>query len=190
MSSPQAKEPKGADRGEWARRRTLCAVLLNPALKPLDDTITYRNVCSILPLVGCDRIAVANLINVPTKDAAALNRATIRDSEVEEAQAALAITLERADEVIIAWGVGGMSGPVRLSLQRQARWLFDVLNQVGIERVWTVTAKPRHPSRWRQYVGPEKGRVPGDCFEERLSQVLVPTLLDTQEGRILFDYAF
>jgi len=164
--------------------------LLNPALKSVENTITFRNVRSALPLVDFHRVAIAILLNVPTKDAAELNRAVIGELEVVDAQAVLALLLEQADEVIVAWGVGGMSGPVRLSLQRQTKWLFEALGQSGIDRVWTVSGKPRHPSRWRQYVGPEKRRVSGSCFEERLSRVLAPTLLDTEDGRALFECAF
>jgi hypothetical protein len=123
-----------------------------------------------LPLFGCAELVVANLLNTPTKDAPELNRRMLTEVEVEASRAELALAIGRADEVLLAWGTGGMTGDVRSALRRQVAWLYGALVARGIERVWTVTGRPRHPSRWRQYVGPEKRRVEGGCFEERLEK--------------------
>lgn len=173
-----------------ARSRTLCAILLNPALRPLENTITFRNVRSALPLVGCTELVTANLLNVITKDAPALNRAAVREQESKEAREMISAALHRADEVLLAWGMGGMTGDVRIALQGQATWLLETLGRRDLQHVWTVAGGPRHPSRWRQYVGPEKQRVAGSSFEERLGKVLSPTLLDSDAGRALFERAF
>ncbi|WP_157251982.1 DUF1643 domain-containing protein [Nonomuraea typhae] len=180
----------GNELGALNTRRTLCAILLNPALRPLESTTTFRNVRSALPVVSCNELVVANLLNIPTKDALALNRTKIDDQELREARALISPKLQQADVVILAWGVGGMSGQARLALQRQTAWLRDMLNRTNHDQVWTVTGRPRHPSRWRQYVGPEKRRVSGSCFEERLSMVMTPTRIDSEAGRLLFERAF
>lgn len=170
--------------------RTLCAILLNPALREQRGTTTYRNVTAALPLFGCEELVVANLLNTPTKDAPELNRRTPTQAELEGSRAELALAVKLADEVLLAWGTGGMTGEMRLALRRQVSWLYGRLVAEGVERVWTVTGRPRHPSRWRQYVGPEKRRVEGDCFEDRLQKVLVALELNTEEGRLLFERAF
>lgn len=172
------------------QERLLCAILLNPALRPVEKTITYHNVRSALPLVSCTKLVIANLLNVATKDAPELNRAAVGQQETAKARELISEALRQADEVLLAWGMGGMAGDVRIALQGQTVWLFEALQQHDLSHVWTVTGRPRHPSRWRQYVGPEKQRVTGSCFEERLGKVLTMTSLDSEAGRNLFDRAF
>lgn len=140
--------------------------------------------------MSCERLAIANLLNTPSKDAPELNRRVLRESEVIESRLQLSIALSQADEVLLGWGMGGMTGPVRLALRLQVQWLNEMLRAEGFEGVWTIAGRPRHPSRWRQYVGPEKRRVEGDCFEDRLRNVLVRVPLRAAEGRRLFDEAF
>ncbi|WP_283137530.1 DUF1643 domain-containing protein [Rhizohabitans arisaemae] len=176
------------DRQQPGRR--LCAILLNPALRSMATTITYRNVEAALQLVSCTELALTNLLDLATKDAPELNRSTISNQGIEAARDQISQALLGADEVLLAWGTGGMTGPVRTVLRAQTEWLFDALKERRIGHVWTITDKPRHPSRWRQYVGPEKQRVTGDTFEERLSKVLIKTSLSSAAGRVIFDRAF
>lgn len=170
--------------------RTLCAVLLNPALRQVEETITYHNVRAALPLMGCSELIITNLLNVATKDAPELNRAVISKQEIATAREQISMALQHADEVLVAWGMGGMTGDVRIALQQQTAWLFKTLGRHHLQHVWTVAGRPRHPSRWRQYVGPEKQRVTGSTFEERLGKVLARMRLDSEAVRDLFERAF
>lgn len=170
--------------------RVLCAVLLNPPLKLAESTISYRNVRAALPLLSCTELIMTNLVHAATKDAPALNRLIISEPTLEEARESMATALTQSHEVLVAWGTGGLTGEVRLALQAQAEWLFQAIARAGHERVWALAGRPRHPSRWRQYVGPEKQRVAGSCFEDRLAKVLLPTRLGSPDGHALFAGAF
>ncbi|MER5870816.1 DUF1643 domain-containing protein [Streptomyces sp. NPDC002044] len=152
--------------------RTLCAVLLNPALKPPTETITFRNLTSALPLTGCDRLQLANLLDTPTKDQKELSRRDITKNDAGRSRLLLQQAVDEADEVLFAWGSGPTPGVVGATLREQEAWLRQYLQVSGIPRIWMIAGAPRHPSRWRQYVGPEKQRVHGATFEERLAKVL------------------
>ncbi|WP_440098495.1 DUF1643 domain-containing protein [Streptosporangium sp. H16] len=152
--------------------RTLCAILLNPALRPAPETISYRNLGCALPLVGCGRIRLANLLDVPTKDQVQLGARVIEPSEVIRSRELLAEAVLAADEVLFAWGANRVTGRTGVVLREQVSWLRRHLKDAGVRRTWMVAGTPRHPSRWRQYVGPEKARVEGSTFEDRLAKVL------------------
>ena len=153
--------------------------------------MTYRNVQSAVPMVGCDQLVIANLLQPPTRNAPALNAHPITEAELAESRQALCEALRTADEVFLAWGTGsGMTGAIRRALQSQVRLLEDRLGEQGVARVWTIAGAPRHPSRWRQYVGPEKRRVEGDGFEDRLRKTLRPIAFDSERARLLFACAF
>ncbi|MFD6620066.1 DUF1643 domain-containing protein [Streptomyces albidoflavus] len=162
--------------------RTLCAVLLNPALKPPADTITFRNLTSALPLVGCDRLQLANLLDTPTKDQKELGRRDIAKDDVGRSRLLLQRAVADADEVLFAWGSGPIPGAAGAALREQEAWLRKHLRASGDPRIWMVAGTPRHPSRWRQYVGPEKRRVHGATFEERLAKVLAVHSLNSITG--------
>ncbi|MGW7002537.1 DUF1643 domain-containing protein [Streptomyces sp. NPDC054933] len=152
--------------------RLLCAVLLNPTPWPAATTITYRNLLAALPLTGCSRLDLVNLLDVPTRDQVELSSVLVSHADVERSRGLLQKTISGADEVLLAWGssrVGGTTGRV---VRQQQGWLIEHLNAAGREHTWMVGGRPRHPSRWRQYVGPEKDRVFGATFEERLAKVL------------------
>ncbi|MEU4537048.1 DUF1643 domain-containing protein [Streptosporangium sp. NPDC023825] len=152
--------------------RTLCAILLNPALRPAPETISYRNLGCALPLVGCGRIRLANLLDVPTKDQVQLGATVIEAFEVARSRALLAEAVLAADEILFAWGANRVTGRTGVVLREQVSWLRRHLKDTGVRRTWMVAGTPRHPSRWRQYVGPEKARVEGSTFEDRLAKVL------------------
>lgn len=152
--------------------RTLCAVLLNPALRPAVETISFRNLGCILPMVRCGRLQLANLLDVPSKDQTHLGVTVIENSEVERSRALLAEATLAADEILFAWGSNRVTGQTGAVLRKQVSWLRQHLRDAGVRQVWMVAGTPRHPSRWRQYVGPEKARVEGSTFEDRLAKVL------------------
>lgn len=163
-----------------AKRRTLTAILLNPALKPAASTITVRNLQAALPIVRCDQLCVANLIDVPTKDQAALSRCELKVADVTRSRELLQLAIAASDEILLAWGAGRLTGATRTTVLSQADWVREHLMANGISRAWMVAGTPRHPSRWRQYVGPEKQRVQGTDFEARLAQVLASHNLESQ----------
>ncbi len=44
--------------------------------------------------------------------------------------------------------------------------------RLGHTEAFLVNGEPRHPSSWRQYVGPRHNRYAGDTFDQRLLRAL------------------
>lgn len=160
------------DDSECKDGRTLCAILLNPALRSAEVTISSRNLAAVLPHLNCSRLRLANLLDVPSKDQAQLGATEVSHQAISRSRDLMSEAISYADEILFAWGSSWPSGPNRTVLREQEAWLCQHLDQLGIRRVWLVASQPRHPSRWRQYVGPEKRRVTGATFEERIASVL------------------
>ncbi|MEV4383433.1 DUF1643 domain-containing protein [Streptosporangium sp. NPDC049644] len=158
--------------------RVLCAILLNPPLRPAERTITYRNVTAALSTTGCQQLSLTNLLAVPSKDLPSLNRIKISEQEIAASREALRQAIMYGDEVLVAWGMGGATGALKQLLNSQVTYVREVLHERGIHSVWALQGRPRHPSRWRQYLGPQKNRVSGDSFQDRLNQALVPLQLN------------
>ncbi|MEV8334763.1 DUF1643 domain-containing protein [Streptomyces niveus] len=155
-----------------ADERMLCAILLNPPLRPAVDTISHRNLLAALPLTGCTELRLANLIDLQSKDQTQLAGLVVTEQDLERSRQQLAAAIEGADEVLFAWGTGRITGVVGKLLKEQAAWVRAFVDARGLSKVWMVAGTPRHPSRWRQFVGPEKRRVEGSSYEERLAKVL------------------
>ncbi|MFD3881967.1 DUF1643 domain-containing protein [Streptomyces microflavus] len=153
-------------------QRKLCAILLNPPLRPAMDTISHRNLLTALPLTGCTELRLANLIDLQSKDQTQLASLVVTEPDLERSRQQLAVAIEGADEVLFAWGTGRITGRVGKLLREQVAWVRAHVDVCGLSKVWMVAGTLRHPSRWRQFVGPEKQRVEGGSFEERLAKVL------------------
>ncbi|MFA3840728.1 DUF1643 domain-containing protein [Streptomyces aureus] len=161
--------PVAAPKGD---QRKLCAILLNPPLRPAIDTISHRNLLAALPLTGCTQLRLANLIDLQSKDQNQLASLVVTESDLERSRLQLSAAIEGADEILFAWGTGRIAGVVGKLLTEQAAWVRARVSARSPSKVWMVAGTPRHPSRWRQFVGPEKRRVEGSSFEERLAKVL------------------
>jgi hypothetical protein len=154
-------------------RRTLCAVLLNPPLRPAVETVSHRNLIAALPLTGCTELRLTNLIDLQSKDQIQLASIPVTEQDIQRSRQRLSSAVEGADEILFAWGSSRVLGATGKIVKEQAAWLHTHLNSRRFPRVWMVAGAPRHPSRWRQFVGPEKQRVQGGSFEERLAKVLM-----------------
>lgn len=145
-------------------------MLLNP---PATSTGTRsRNaVTHAARVLGFDRVVIANLCAVATPTVVQLG--DIGRGAWEEAQSDLDVALVGAGAVLAGWGVSGLSGDARRWMDSQVDWLTMRAQGAGIDAFWMVGGKPRHPSRWHQYVSDKYGRTTGGTFEQRIEQVLV-----------------
>ncbi|WP_127544116.1 DUF1643 domain-containing protein [Actinoplanes sp. OR16] len=152
----------------------LGALLLNPP-QGVDHTatISWRNLQVALPIVGCDSMQIANLFTMATRDLLEINKFGVEQQHWLTARPAIKSVVRSCDEILLAWGVGsGFVGRTRQHYQSQVRWALDQIAQAGHEQVWTVLGLPRHPSRWRQFTGPERAIASGANFQDRLETVL------------------
>ena len=152
--------------------RTLAALLLNPAAGT--GAITTRRVQVAAGLLGCESFIVANLVDTRTRNLHELSAAARDWQPWQSAQQHLAAAIGEADDVLLAWGLGGTTGPARLHAQRQVTWVHAQIRLAGHSRAWCLDGEPRHPSRWHQYVSDRYARTAGGSFADRLKQVLLP----------------
>jgi hypothetical protein len=122
-------------------------------------------------VLGYSRIVVANMCASATRSVVELN--ALADDGWELARLEMTASLAGASAVLAGWGVAGLTGQARRRMEAQEEWLSERARDLGIKAFWMVGGKPRHPSRWHQYVSDKYGRTTGGSFEERIAQVLV-----------------
>ena len=156
----------------------LCAVLLNPPLGSSPDTVTVRNAAVASHVLGASEWVIGNLVDRPTRDLPELNEVGVAQEMWVTSRPLLGEEMATADALLFGWGVGGFTLSARSHFQRQVLWVLDEARRMGLTSGWTLGGLPRHPSRWRQYLGPQRNLFDGGSFEDRLRRALVPTPLD------------
>ena len=114
---------------------------------------------------------IVNLCAAPTQTVVQLN--DLGRDAWEEARGELDEALTGASAILAGWGVAGLTGDARQLMAAQVDWLADRAQDAGLNTFWMVGGKPRHPSRWHQYVSDKYGRTSGGSFDDRIRQVLV-----------------
>lgn len=155
---------------ESTRFGTLGAILLNPALKPEDQTTSYTNLTVASAILGCSAVTIANLFSVPTRDLPSINAVGGDLQAWSASRGPIAELVDNADHVVLGWGLGGLSGDAHKHCNDQVAWVLDRLRTRP--SVWMVGGRPRHPSRWLQFTGVGRGIAVGSTFEDRLRSVL------------------
>jgi hypothetical protein len=152
--------------------RVLCAVLASP---PLTAGVRTENALrSAADLLGCSTLRIVNLLPVPTRDIPAMSVAGADFAVWLAGREAIAAGLLECDVALAAWGVSALTGPAREHQRAQVRWLVAQASALPVCEVWTVGRRPRHPSRWHQYVSDGHGRTAAKgSTAERLREVLV-----------------
>ncbi|QZN85424.1 hypothetical protein K5O09_16935 [Cellulomonas sp. C5510] len=151
------------------------AVLANPSDRR--GTRTERQVDVAAAVLLFDRVRITNIFAYPSpssRDILTLGREMggwiLARSLVNEA-------LAHADGVLVGFGGIPVSGPARLHLADQLRWLSAELQSRPSLPVWQV-GSARHPSRWHQFVSDRHGRTSGGSFRTRLTEVIQPVPVD------------
>ncbi len=147
----------GAVRDDKPGRRLL-AILATPPLST-SGARTRGRLHLATEILGSDVLAIANLIDVPTKDV--LDTASVgrEPAPWREARGDLASQIAAADTVLLAWGTAEPAGPARDHHRAQVAWVNDVIGGRGIVP-WTVGGMPRHPSRWQRYTARRQPGLP------------------------------
>jgi hypothetical protein len=123
-------------------------------------------------VLGFESVKIANLCSLATPSVVELN-ALGNFEGWHEVRTELSQALDGAAGLLAGWGITGLTGDARRARQTQVNWLCSAALGTGIDTIWMVGGKPRHPSRWHQFVSDKYGRTTGGTFEERLAQVMV-----------------
>lgn len=154
---------------------SLLIVLLNPP--PRADTVTERNVAAAAAALAAPSASIVNLCQLTTTDLPTLSHQAIGASDWLAARSTIGAALETHARTLFAYGLGGLTGASRLHFQEQLSWLHGVAVASGHSSAFMLGGQPRHPSRWRQYLGPSRALYGQATFEERLRAALIPTPL-------------
>jgi hypothetical protein len=154
----------------------LVAVLLNPV--PHERvTLSQRNVATAAEVLRASSWQIANLVTRPTRDLPGLSQAASDEDPWLLSRPALSCAIAEADVLLLGWGLGGLTGPAARHWRSQASWACVEARRHGHRTGLTLGGSPRHPSRWRQYLGPKRGLYPPGPWEERLAAALQATPL-------------
>lgn len=152
--------------------RSVCVLMLNPSLDEEAST-SYAVLHTVAERKGWGRVEVANLFPVRTRNSKALAATHLKRSDLLQARPHIAAVLARATEVVFAWGVSPLPGAQGQLHREQVEWVISRTAFYGHESAWMMGGTTRHPSRWRQYVGPQRALVAGASTAERLDRALV-----------------
>lgn len=150
----------------------LGAILINPPLG--NGRATHRHLNALREVLGCDLVQIANILSVPTSSTDDIRKAGVDVGLWHQTRPEVSKLIQSADHIVLGWGLGGITGAARQHFDAQVRWVEHELTRrrEGVP-VWTVGDRPRHPSRWHQYVSDRHGHAVVGDFQERLRHVLV-----------------
>ena len=164
-----------------SNRGMLCAVLLNPSFNA-ENTISHSNLGVAAASLGFDEFHIVNLIQIQSRNSKELAQKAIKQEAWLVSRPELGQALCSADEVVFAWGTSRLAGQANRHKDDQVEWTIQQTVRAGHTEVLLMDGSPRHPSRWRQYVGPQKLRVTGDTLEDRFRKVLNRHPIETVRG--------
>ncbi len=147
------------------------AVLLNPSLEPT-ASVSSLILEQLRRQRGWESVTITNLLDIPTRNSKELALIATSREPWLAARPALLDSLTDATDLIFGWGVSALSGQARLWQAEQVAWVLDQSRLLGHTDVWMAMGRPRHPSRWRQFVGPQRALVAGESTIDRIDRML------------------
>lgn len=105
--------------------RGLLVVLLNPPTG--SGTRTLARVHCAKELLGFEEVAMVNLFGRATPNSRKISCAGADEAPWRQSRPEIQGAVERADEVVLAYGVASPAGPARRHYQEQVSWLESVL---------------------------------------------------------------
>jgi hypothetical protein len=163
--------PDHDNRARTSSRGTLCAVLLNPNFNT-ENSVSHSNIRVAAASLGFGSFHIVNLVQVQSRNSKELAQKAMNQEPWLISRPEIYQSLNYADEVIFAWGASRLAGQANRHKDEQVEWIIQQTIRAGHTEVLLMNGSPRHPSRWRQYVGPQKMRVTGDTLEDRFRKVL------------------
>ena len=160
----------------------LCAILLNPSFKGR-NSVSQGNLQIAAEALGFDRVSTVNLVGVQTRNSHDLAERATTPAVWRSARPEIEEALRMSDHVLFGWGDSRLRGIANAWKQEQVEWIIDRAIDHGHEYVLMMDGKPRHPSRWRQYVGPQRGLFAGPSLNHRFAQALQPRRAESILGR-------
>jgi hypothetical protein len=148
--------------------KVLLAILATPPETSGERTLKRLELAR--EILGFQRVAVVNVLDVPTFRTNGMTTAGADPEPWLESRPAISKGLDECHGVVLGYGVSEPSGPARGHYRDQIDWLWGELR--GSESpIWSVELPPRHPSRWHRLTYKS---APGSVFADVLATVLLP----------------
>jgi hypothetical protein len=130
-----------------------------------------------------ETLEIANLVKTPTRNSKELEQVATSFQLFLDARSRLETVLESSNTLVFAWGVAPLRGLAGKYVRNQVSWVISRALHHGHTHAWLMGGHPRHPSRWRQYVGPQRGLFDGATTVDRLLQGLEHCTVETAQPR-------
>lgn len=154
------------------------AILLNPARETKRPSTTELVLEDVRVAKAWGMLEIANLVETPTRNSKELAQVATSPEAFLGARDRLDAILTSSDILVFAWGIAPLPGPAGRHVRGQANWVISRAQHHGHTHAWAMGGRPRHPSRWRQYVGPQRGLFDGPTTIDRLTRGLERCALD------------
>jgi hypothetical protein len=135
----------------------LVFVLSNPP--ETNGTRTLRRVELAREILSATEVRVVNLFSATTYRSGGISDAGIDEGPWRNARPALERALQKADIVVLAYGVKPPSGEARVHYKTQLAWLEHLLLTLAVP-VYVFGDGPRHPSRWQRWTSRHHPGIP------------------------------
>lgn len=178
----QVETSLAACAGQEGDGPALCAVLLNPSFTG-PNSVSHGNLRVAAEALGFGRVSTVNLVGVQTRDSHDLAELATMPAAWHSARQEIEDALQKSDRLLFGWGDSRLRGIANTWKQEQIEWTIARAIDHGHEYVLMMDGKARHPSRWRQYVGPQRGLFTGPSLNDRFAQALQPHRTDSVLGR-------
>ena len=178
----QVEDNLAARAGQEGDGPALCAVLLNPSFTG-PNSVSHGNLRVAAEALGFSRVSTVNLVGVQTRNSYDLAELATMPAAWHSARPEIEDALQTSDHVLFGWGDSRLRGIANNWKQEQIEWTVGRAIDHGHEYVLMMDGKPRHPSRWRQYVGPQRGLFTGPSLNHRFAQALQLHRTDLVLGR-------
>lgn len=127
----------------------LLAICSNPPLTTSGER-TLARLEQARVLLGFQDVGLVNLFALPTYRTGEVETLGQEPDGWHLARHGIEETLNRADAVLLAYGVSAPAGPAGEHHRNQVAWLDSEVARRQLPAYW-VGGAPRHPSRWQRY---------------------------------------
>ncbi|WP_306418916.1 DUF1643 domain-containing protein [Arthrobacter sp. GMC3] len=142
--------------------RGLTAILFNPPLSTGARTLARVDLAA--KILGHQDARIVNLFPIATQSVLDVNLIGKDNDLWLSARPEIAECLGSNADTLLAYGCQEPTGEVRAHFRAQIAWLHEELRSAG-GRSWSVSDRPRHPSRWQRHTA---RNYPGLPFIEAL----------------------
>lgn len=160
----------------------LCAVLLNPSLSG-PHSVSHGNLRVAAEALGFCRVSIVNLVGLQTRNSRDLAELATTPDAWQAARPGIEDAIRKSDHLLFGWGDSRLRGIANTWKREQITWTVARAIEHGHHHVLMMDESARHPSRWRQYVGPQRGLYTGSSIEHRFVQALRLHRTDSMLGR-------